>query len=121
VRPTKRQALVATLLESSIAAAIVAVVLIVMITAPGIVLAGDRTHRFETAHSVMQLAQSNRQGQQGTAPSRDEVVRAAKKRMPGSKVLKVERVDKGGSARYRARVLTPDGKVKVINISAGDL
>lgn len=97
---TQRPMRTATVLSCAAVAAL-------LCTAPRAEVFGDR-------FPIIQLAQS-------FAPSKDAIVRAVKRDYPGSKVLSVKRHNKGANSRYRVKVLTADGKVKVINISSGDL
>lgn len=106
---------------SYLSSSIVTIIVVLTLTLPKVSVANDAVHGLARHGEPVWLAQSKNQIRKDREPSRDAVVRAAKKRMPGSKVLKLEQEGKGGSARYRARVLTPDGKVKVIKIAPGDL
>ena len=50
--------------------------------------------------------------------SRDEAAQVAQ-RETGGRVLSVERVDAGGRAMWRVKVLTPRGEVRVVMVDAG--
>ena len=50
--------------------------------------------------------------------SRDDAAAAAQ-RSTGGRVLSVDRVDSGGRAAWRVKVVTPRGEVRVVMIDAG--
>lgn len=76
---------------------------------------GDDDSKRKRRNSDIEDIRRNQETDQSTRMQRDQVMDEVKRRFPGAHVLKLKPV---GDSVFRARVLTPGGKVKVVNVRA---